>query len=192
MAADVLAQFGQALEAWRSLDWFGPAGGVLLGNWADGGAVGGEDRVVLVSCGGQLCDREVLVVANEHPSGDSRHHRRPALIGLCVVGRVFGPVGLVAIGVGDQKTGGASRARQGAVAPTGGQVRRRRDDDRPLNGAALHAMAGEAVGVLDVVSDVARRQLSFHAAIGLSTTFPLSTCRTVPRVPLSTPTSASL
>ena len=113
----MLAQFGQPLQAWRRLDRFGAAGGVLLGNGADRGAVGCEHAIVLVPGGGELLDREILVVADEHPSGGSSHDRRTALIGLSVVGRVFGPFGLVAIGVGDQKACGASGSRQGAVAP---------------------------------------------------------------------------
>ena len=61
----------------------------------------------------------------------------------------------------------APGSRQRAVAPSRGQVLRRCDDDRPLDGAALHPMAREAVGVLDVVGDVAGRQLAHRAAVGL-------------------------
>jgi hypothetical protein len=49
-----------------------------------------------VPCSRELLDRQILVVANEHPSGGSSHDRRTASIWVSIVGRVFGPFGLVA------------------------------------------------------------------------------------------------
>ena len=43
---------------------------------------------------------------------------------------------------------------------------RRGDDDRRLDGPALHPVAGQRVGVLDVLRDVAGRQLADEAAVG--------------------------
>jgi hypothetical protein len=51
----------------------------------------------------------------------------------------------------DEKPRLSTRARQGGVAPTGGEVAGRGDDDRPLDRASLHAVGGESVGVLEVL-----------------------------------------
>ena len=53
--------------------------------------------------------------------------------------------------VDDQDSRLAARAGQRGVAPASSQVAGRRDHDRPLYGAALHRVAGERVGVLDVL-----------------------------------------
>src|SRR5450755_723397 len=68
-SADLIAEVDQPLQVRHLLAWLGSAGTVLLRHRAAGGAVGGEGAVVLAPCGGELVNGEVLVVADEHPSG---------------------------------------------------------------------------------------------------------------------------
>ena len=69
---------------------------------------------------------------------------------------------------------------------------RARDDGRVLDGGALHAVAGQRVGVLDMFGDVPRRQLAYKVCVGLDHDPLPWTWRTVPRVPLSMSRSRAL
>jgi hypothetical protein len=164
---DPLAQLHHPSHAHRRIRGLGPACRGLLGERADGGAVSGERWVILAAGGGYLIHREVLIVSHPHPPRHPREHVRARAGRPITVGSQVGAGTVAAIDVCDEQPRLAPRSRQRAVAPARGQGLGRRDHERPLNGAALHPVAGEAVGVLDMVGHVPGRELAHDPAVGL-------------------------
>ncbi len=71
-------------------------------------------------------------------------------------GRLLAPVVLSDTAVGDQvDRRPLSGTREGAVGPLAGELLGTADDDRVLDGRALAGVAGDRVGVLDVVGRIA-------------------------------------
>jgi hypothetical protein len=110
-----------------------------------------------------------LVVADEHLRGRAGEDLR-ALGRLAARDRgvllAFAERGAHAGGV-DVQPGRAARPRERGVRPALGQVAHAGDDGRVLDGPALHPVAGQAVGVLDVLGDVAGRELAHGARVGI-------------------------
>ena len=119
---------------------------------------------------GQLGDGQVLVVADAHARRDAGEDPRAVGALPALVRRQLGAVG---DGRGghvppvDVQSGGAAGARERGVAPALGQLAWAREHRRVLDGAALHPVPGQAVGVLDVLGDVAGRQLTDDAGVGV-------------------------
>ena len=116
-----------------------------------------ELAVVRTAGGRELLDSEVLVVALEHPPPCTRQQ-------LSRVAGWFAGSGAWSARsrdgvVVDQQPRGCAGARERGVAPPRCEIARRGDDDRGLDGRALHAVTGQRVGVLDVLGDVVRGQL---------------------------------
>ena len=66
----------------------------------------------------------------------------------------------------DQQPRGRPGTRERGVTPARCQIAWSSDDDRGLDGRSLHAVAGQRVGVLGVLGDVLRWQLSDEVAVG--------------------------
>ena len=118
---------------------------------------------------GELGDGEVLVVAHAHARRDAREDLGAvgALLVLvrCQLGALGGGRGGDVAPV-DVQPRGAAGARERGVAPALGELARAREHRGVLDGAALHPVPGEAVGVLDVLGDVGSGQLADGAGVG--------------------------
>ena len=84
-----------------------------------------------------------------------------------MVGGDLGAVELV-LGrrVDEEDLGGVACAREGRVGPVAGEVVGVADDASPFDGAALHGVGGEGVGVLEVLGDIGGVECPVGAGVG--------------------------
>ena len=120
--------------------------------------------------GGQLGHGEVLVVADGHALRRAGEHVAALRARPGVVRRELGALGLRAGGhvlAVDVQPRRRSGARERGVAPAARQGARRGHHGGVLDGPALHAVPGQAVGVLDVLGDVGGGQRPQRPGVGL-------------------------
>ena len=104
-----------------------------------------------------MCGSERLVVGPSHRARERLEAVRRFAARL--IGCVFAPVVFGGSGVGDEVDAGVGACTgEGGVGPVAGESLGTADDEGSVDGGALAGVAGDRVGVLDVVGEVVEVQ----------------------------------